>query len=71
MAFSCTDLDNARFWLGSKKVLDKQIYLVKTSHCTVFFMILPLPYQVTQVAQILSSTSFSIPQKNVHLKALL
>ena len=33
MAFSCTDLDNARFWLGSKKVLDKQIYVVKTLHC--------------------------------------
>ena len=34
-------------------------------------MFLSLPYQVTQVARILSYTSFSIPPKNVHLKALL
>ena len=28
-----------------------------------FLIILPLPYQVTKVAQILSSTSFFFPQK--------
>ena len=30
-----------------------------------FLMFLPLPYQVTQIAQILSYTSFPIPKKRV------
>ena len=36
-ASSCTDLDNARFWIGSKKIWDARIYVVKTLNCTVFW----------------------------------
>ena len=36
-----------------------------------FLIILHVPYSVTQVTWFLSYTSFSIPPKNVHLKALL
>ena len=44
-ASSYTDLDNARFWIGSKKIWDAQIYVVETLNCTLgFLMILLLPY---------------------------
>ena len=36
-ASSCMDLDNARFWIGSKKIWDARIYVVKTLSCTVFW----------------------------------
>ena len=34
-ASSCTDLDNARFLIGSKKIRDARIYVVKTLSCMV------------------------------------
>ena len=33
-ALSCMDLYNACFWIGSKKIWDTQIYVVKTLSCT-------------------------------------
>ena len=36
-ASRCTDLDNARFWIGSKKIWDERIYVVKTLSCTYFW----------------------------------
>ena len=36
-ASSCTDLDNAHFWIGSKKNWDAWIYVVKTLSCTVYW----------------------------------
>ena len=36
-ASRCTELDNAHFWIGSKKIWDAQIYVVKTVICTVFW----------------------------------
>ena len=33
-ASSCTDLDNAHFWIGSKKIWDTRIHVVKTLSCT-------------------------------------
>ena len=69
--FSCTGLADARFLIGSKKVWDTQIYLVKTLSYTFFFILLPSPYLVIQVARILSYISFFIHPKNVHLKALM
>ena len=36
-ASSCTDLDNARFCIGSKKIWDARIYVVKTLSSTVFW----------------------------------
>ena len=34
---SCTDLDNARFWIESKNIWDAWIYLVKTLSYTFFW----------------------------------
>ena len=31
---SCTDLDNEHFWIGSQKIWDARIYIVKTLSCT-------------------------------------
>ena len=36
-ASSCTDLDNARFWIESKKTWDARIYVVSTFRCTNFW----------------------------------
>ena len=36
-ASSCTDLAGARFWIGSKRIRDEQIYVVKTLSSTVFW----------------------------------
>ena len=36
-ASSCTDLDNARFWIGSKKIWDARIYVVRTFRYTNFW----------------------------------
>ena len=45
-ASSCTDLAVARFWIGSKKIWDKWIYVAKTlsSEQHSFLIILPLTY---------------------------
>ena len=36
MASRCTDLDNVRFLIGSNKIWDELIYVVKTLSCTFF-----------------------------------
>ena len=36
-ASSCTDLAGAHFWIGSKKIWDERIYVVKTLSSTVFW----------------------------------
>ena len=36
-ASSWTNLDNARFWIGSKKIWDAWIFVAKTLSCTVFW----------------------------------
>ena len=37
MASRYTDLDNARFWIGSKKIWDARIYVVRALRCTNFW----------------------------------
>ena len=66
-ASRCMDLDNVRFWIGSKQIWDARIYVVKAAR---FFDALAFALKVTQVALILRYKSFSIPQKTC-IKALL
>ena len=56
-ASSSTDFAGARFWIGSKKISDERIYVVKTLGCT-FFDDLTLTLLSNK-----SCTNFSWPQK--------
>ena len=60
-ASSCTDLDNARFWIGSQKIWDAQIYVMKNLSYT-FFDDIAFALLGNQVPRILRYTSLSIPQ---------
>ena len=70
MASRCTDLDNARFLIGSNKIWDEQIYVVKTLSCT-FFDDIAFALLSNSSCMNFELHNFFHSPKNVHLKALL
>ena len=59
-ASSCTDPDNAHFRIDKKKL---RCINLCSENLVLHGFLMPLPYQVTQVARIVSCTSFSVPPK--------
>ena len=62
-ASSCMDHDNARFWIGSKKIWDAQIYLAKNLSCKFFFDVLAFALLSNSTSSDFELHEFSIPPK--------
>ena len=62
-ASSCTDLDNARFWIGSKKNWDERIYVVKTLSSTVFWWSCLWLIKLLKLHEFWATRVFPFPKK--------
>ena len=69
-ASSCTDLADARFWIGSKNIWAEQIYVLKP-WATRFFDDLAFTLLNKKSCTNFELHEFFLSPKNVHLKALL
>ena len=62
-ASSCTDLEDARFWIGSKNIWDERIYVVKNLSSTVFWSSCFYSMKLQKLHEFWAALFFSFPKK--------